>query len=374
MNARITVILIFATFFSVAVTTSAAESGFVWDTSDYERIKLQWNKKPALIYLMPELDESTPERRNATCKPIHHVFSPDGLVKLTRDLGGDLPNLAGMFYGFSEVTYADGKTCDMWHCTSGALQQGLRHWHMGLDLDSEEDIAAIKNDDNPYNHVSLREDVYWHPQTIHYPDGRGVQSKKSIALESRIVGICRAQRYGVEGWEIDFISILGATYEWPILLEDDGSGAGFRFCASEEVAKKTANLTYYLRPDGKGKLGECLRWDPNNLTSPGSIRCENRPWTALSFVLNDERYTVLCIQHSTNPKPSYFNEDTSGCFGPTFAAKITKDEPLTVIYRLWIQKGEMTVLQCAELHQEFVPNFRKQLLERYNGALQISPK
>jgi hypothetical protein len=368
------IVLVFLTCNFLQIDLATAEDGFIWDTSNEERIELLWNNKPALVCVMPELDESSPGRRIETSRPFHHIFSPDGSIRLTRENLGKQQTLCGMTYGFSNFTYGKGKTCDLLHCTGDAHQQALMGWLIGMELGTEEDLGAIEKDENPYDHVSLCQNIYWHPKATYDADGRSVQSRKSIADEHRVVGICRRIHDERQGWEIDFMSMLHTRETMPIHLGDNGNGAGLRFCATEKLAKDTANLSYYLRPNGKGKPGECLRWDPNNPNSEESINCKNRRWTALCFVLNNQRYTVLCIEHPTNPKPSYYDEDASGCFGASFSADISRDESLTVIYRLWIQQGELTVNQCEKLQQEFVNNFSSQLRERYLGTIQLTPK
>ena len=45
-------------------------------------------------------------------------------------------------------------------------------------------------------------------------------------------------------------------------LDGDPQHAGFHFRANQEVAKNGKENTYYLRPDGKGKLGDTRNWDP----------------------------------------------------------------------------------------------------------------
>ena len=73
-------------------------------------------------YRFPVLDTSTPESREATYKPYHFMYSPDGSILLTKGPGGLYTHHRGLFYGFSKITYGNGKTCDTWHCPEGAYQ------------------------------------------------------------------------------------------------------------------------------------------------------------------------------------------------------------------------------------------------------------
>ena len=71
-------------------------------------------------------------------------------------------------------------------------------------------------------------------------------------------------------------------------LRGDPQHAGFQFRAHNDVHEhKKEKETYFLRPDGKGELGDTLNWDPK--TKKGPI---NLPWDACSFVLDGDRYTA----------------------------------------------------------------------------------
>ena len=127
-----------------------------------------------------------------------------------------------------------------------------------------------------------------------------------------------------------------------------------QFRASQEVPDQTKDQTYYIRTDGKGQPGETRNWDHKNPDAPQNEECTNRPWLAMSFVLDGERYTVLYIDHPDNPKPSHYSERDYGRFGSFFVTDVTADEPLDVKYRYFIKQGEMTVDECQALCNEFV--------------------
>jgi hypothetical protein len=74
----------------------------------------------------------------------------------------------------------------------------------------------------------------------------------------------------------------------------------------------------------------------------------------MSFVIGGKRYTVLYMDHPTNPKPARYSERDYGRFGSYFVADVTKVKPLDVQYRVWVQDGEMTVDQCEKLSAEFI--------------------
>jgi hypothetical protein len=305
---------------------------FKWQEPAEDHIDLTFDGKPALRYVMPKIDDSSPERRNETFKPFHHVWSPDGDTLLTKGPGGLFPHHRGIFYGFNKITYGDGKQCDTWHCTGKAYQ-------------SHEEVLKAET----------KLDLAWHQTAI---DWHG-QDGEAFAHEKRRVTISRLTHYGVDGWQITFNSELSTADGKPIHLDGDPQHAGVQFRASQHVPDKTANQTYYLRTDGKGEPGDYRNWDHKNPDAAGNEECTNRPWNALSFVIDGQRYTVVYLDHPNNPKPARYSERDYGRFGSYFVADVTKDKPLTVKYRFWIQPGEMTVEQCEALHQTFVGSANK---------------
>ncbi|NOY41685.1 MAG: DUF1080 domain-containing protein [Planctomycetes bacterium] len=273
-------------------------------------------KRKVWGYNYPTLDTSTPESRERTYKPYHDVYAPDGSVLLTKGPGGLYTHHRGLFYGFSKITYGDGKKCDTWHCGAGAFQS-----HEKLDKGTAT--------------------IYWHGE-----DG------EVFAHEEREVRSVPTSS-DVQGTLLEFRSRLEPVGEQPIHLDGDPQHAGFQFRAAQEVAEKTKGQTYFLRTDGKGKLGETRNWNHKDLNDPMNEECTNRPWNAMSFVVGDKRYTALYMDHPSNPKPARYSERDYGRFGSYFVTDVTQDKPLNVKYRLWLQEGEMTVDECAALTAEF---------------------
>ena len=131
-------------------------------------------------------------------------------------------------------------------------------------------------------------------------------------------------------------------------LDGDPQHSGFQFRAHNDVAKKTAKETYYLRPDGKGKPGETRNWEPKK---GGPV---NLPWDVMSFVLDGKRYSVAYIDHPKNPGEKRYSERDYGRFGCYFEADLTPQTPLVLNHRIWLQEGEMTAAQVEDLRQAFV--------------------
>jgi hypothetical protein len=156
------------------------------------------------------------------------------------------------------------------------------------------------------------------------------------------------------GWLIEFASRLETADGRPIRLDGDPQHAGFHFRAAQEVAAKTASETYFVRTDGNGVPGETRNWDAASRDAAMNAQCENRPWLAMSFVIDGKRYTVLYMDHPDNPKPARYSERDYGRFGSYFFAEVTKKKPLHIRYRMYVREGELTVAECAALQRDFI--------------------
>jgi len=103
------------------------EESFAWHDHPGDHTDLFFGKRPVLTYYYHPLDESSKESRERTYKVFHHLYSPRGDRVVTNGLPDDpkihSPHHRGVFYGFNRISYGDGKTADLWHCTNGAYQE-----------------------------------------------------------------------------------------------------------------------------------------------------------------------------------------------------------------------------------------------------------
>ncbi len=309
---------------------SDATPAMAWHKVPGKYTELRQGDRPIFRYMHRALDESTEQNRFETYKVFHHLYSPSGEQLLTNGPTGEAPyskevqypHHRGLYYGFNRITFGAGKEADTWHCPKGESQQHV-------EFLAEE----------------VGEDFGRHRLAIHWHDREG----EVFLREQREV----TATVGPEGTVIDFVSTLEPATEGTVYLDGDPQHAGVQFRAIDQVAKSTADQTYYLRTDGKGKPGEFRNWNHTNLDDPINPECTNRPWNALSFVVGDQRYTVLYMDHPENPKPAYYSERDYGRFGSYFVTEVTKEKPLTVKYRLWIQEEEMTLDTCEAFSREF---------------------
>lgn len=293
------------------------QSGFTMVDKPGESSEIQFQGRPILRYMCQPIDESNKEKRELTYKVYHHLYDPAGSRLVTKGPGGQYTHHRGIFYAFNKVTYGEGKKCDIWHCPNA----------------SQEHEKFLSTETGPVL-ARQRIEIRWHGM-----------NKEVFGREEREMTV-----YNVLGGTlVEFASLLRSADGKPIQLDGDPQHAGFHFRADNEVSAKTNKQTIYVRPDGAGKPGETRNWDPKTRKGP-----TNLPWDAMSFVLGEKRYTAAYLDKPSNPKEARFSERDYGRFGSYFEYEVTKEKPLRVNYRIWLQEGQMTPEQVASLDQEFV--------------------
>jgi len=263
-----------------------------------------------------------------TFKPFHNVFDPvDGSTMLTNTSAktakdGQFPHHRGLFFGFNRISYTgpDGKkkTADIWHGTQNVFSE-----HEKMLFTEAGQVLGRQ-----------RAQIAWHGS-----DGA------TFAEETRELTVYNTPGGTLIDWSTRLVSKAGT-----IRLDGDPQHAGFHFRANQEVAKNGKEQTYYLRPDGKGKNGETRNWDAKG-KNPQAI---NLPWNAMSFLTDGKRFTVLRVNHPSNPGETRGSEREYGRFGDYFEYDLTPEKPLQIRYRLWIQQGEMSADQCERIARAFV--------------------
>jgi Methane oxygenase PmoA len=314
---------------------------FAWAEKKGEYAELMLTRSgsvtPYLRYMDRPYDTSSTAAREKSYKVFHHLYDPAGTRFVTN--GGFTndnitdpkkllyPHHRGIMYGFNKCSYGpDLKLqADTWHCPpQGDKKKVANTAHV-----AHEKTLSIATGPVLGRHRVL---LGWY--------GAG---DKPFAEEERELTV-----YNIKGGTlVEFASRLKTT-GGKVRVDGDPQHAGFQFRATNDVAEKTAKQTYYLRPDGKGKLGETRNWDPKSKEGPVDL-----PWDAMCFVLDKKRYTTCYVNHPNNPKETRFSERDYGRFGGYFQRDITEEQPLVVNYRLWLQDGEMTQEQVQALRTTF---------------------
>lgn len=309
-----------------------AADGFSWKDTPGKHADLSFGDRLVARYMYERLDLSSPERREETFKPFHHVFDVAGKETITKGAGGKFTHHRGIYYGFSKTGYTDAagkaQTVDTWHCRPGAAgQPGTHQTH-------EEFLEQIGDEKRAVQKVKIA-----------WRGNDGVV----FANEERIL----AFSWDTDGaLVVDFSSKL-VPVSGKVTVDGDPQHAGFHFRASGEVADSTAKQTYYIRPKtGKDDPGKTINWDAKNDTEA----TRDLAWKAMSFVTGGDRYTTVYLDRPTNPKPARFSERDYGRFGSYFVSEATPEKPLQVAYRLVIAKGERTPEQCEALSAAYLKN------------------
>jgi len=307
---------------SVEPPLTDAPTSFQWTDVSHEHILLTFGSRKVLDYIDLPFDDSTKQLREKTYKVFHQLYDPEGTHLVSKGAGGQDTHHRGLFYGFSRITYGDGKQhANTWQCT-------------GDSYESHEGVLASAA--GPVIGRQLLA-IDWHGE-----------KKKVFAHEERELTV-----YAVPGGTLlDFTSRLKSV-AGTVHLDGDADNphhAGFHFRAANEVAAKTHAETYYLRPDAIGKPGKEVSWGSDK-PDPHSL---NQPWKGMSFVIGGKRYTAAILDTPENPKESRWSERNYGRFGSYFIADVTSEKPLTVRYRFWLQDGETTQDRLAALDADFV--------------------
>jgi hypothetical protein len=287
---------------------------FAWRDTPGKSADLTLADRPVLRYMYEKLDTSSDARRDETIKPYHHVYDPAGDTIITKGPGGQFTHHRGLFFGFNRVTHDGDKQADVWHCRNGESQQHVEF------LAQEAGTVLGRH----------RVKIEW----------RG-RKDDVFAIEERELTAYNTP----DGRLIEFASRVTTT-GGDVKLDGDPQHAGFHFRASNEVSAKTAKQTYYLRPDGRGELGDTRNW-------PQRKDHVDLPWNAMSFVVGGQRFTALYLDKPTNPKEARFSERDYGRFGSYFEYTITKEKPLAVNYRVWVQRGELTGEEATARDKNF---------------------
>ncbi|QGJ72360.1 Hypothetical protein PBC10988_40790 [Planctomycetales bacterium 10988] len=294
---------------------------FAFAESADDATDLLYKEKPVLRYIHPTFDDSSAETREATYKVFHHVFDPSGERIVTKGPGGLFTHHRGLFYGFNKIRYAEGqKEADTWHSRGKA--------YTSHEKSLSEEAGPILG-----RHRVM---INWHGQ-----------EGEVFLTEQREMTV-----YAVsDGHLIEFASKL-QTKVGHVELDGDPQHAGFQFRAHNEVADSNQNLTYYLRPDGKGEMGQTKNWGkrPQKGETEDFV---NLPWDVMSFVLGEQRYSVARIDHPKNPREARFSERPYGRFGSYFEYHLTEEKPLKLNYRVWLQEGEMKKPEVVALKNDF---------------------
>jgi Methane oxygenase PmoA len=332
-----------ATLAPMSPPPTSVSKEFHWKDTKGENMELLRGNQPILRYVYKAYDNSTPANREKTYKVFHHVFEPNGTRLITN--GGDAdpenavkklyPHHRGLMFAFNKITQFDAQGNKISYLDEkGKMVNTFDTWHT-KPRDTHESHDTFLSSEAGQVLGRHRVGINWHN-----PDN------KVFAKEEREMTV-----YGIDGGTLIEFATRLKTLGGKVKLDGDPQHSGFQFRAHNDVSEKnTAKQTYYLRPDGKGSLGDTRNWgDPKSK----QFNTINLPWDVMSFVLYGKRFSVAYLDNPANPGEKRYSERDYGRFGCYFEYDLTPEHPLVLNHRIWLQNGEMTGDQARALSAEF---------------------
>ena len=295
----------------------ASQEGFSWKDKPGDYLDLLFNGRKVMRY-MYAYDDSSPERLDDTNKPYHHVFDAEGENLLTKGPPGGLyPHHRGIFIGWNKLEFG-GKEYNLWS------MNGVAQRHQKFLKEIAGAVLAISE------------------SLINWNDPNG----EPIIVEQRKITVFHQPDPTI--LLLDFHTRLEAV-RGEVFLNGDPEHGGFQYRAHNDVStgseravrvaveasqqisqdvvedNKAARATYLFYEDGI---------DPR--------KDQDLPWAAMSYGLNDRRYSVQHMNPPENPRPTIYSAYRDyGRFGAFFKKKIGSGETLALRYRILVVEGNM---------------------------------
>lgn len=236
-------------------------------------------------------DKSAADKLNLTYKPYLHVFDAEGRAPITKGPGGVFPHHRAIFVGWNKILI-NGTTYDRWHMSGGAQ--------------IHQKFLAQKADAQGATFTS-------------HVDWMGKADQPILAEERTIAFLpAPAPAYAFIDVTSKLKAVAGETQ-----LDGDPEHAGVQFRPANEVDKAE---TAYVFPKANAD----------------TKKDRDYPWVGETFALNGKRYSVVYLNHPSNPKSAIFSAYRDyGRFGAFFKATIPKDAELSIRCGFLVAEGEM---------------------------------
>jgi len=274
----------------LGLSLSIKGSGFELSETPSEHLSIHWDGRLLGKYQLA-YDASSKERLHDTYKPFLQLLDPITGQAITKGAGGQFTHHRGIFLGWNKVK--TGKSSyDFWHMVRCAqIHQFF----------TQAQVSA--------GQASFQSRIHWVPD-----------NQKPVLTEERTMTFHRPQDTDMSH-VIDVHTELTARVD--LELDGDPEHAGFQFRPANEVQAKE---TRYLFP----KEGQNPRKD------------KDLPWVAEQFTLQGRSYTVLHLNHPSNPSPTQYSAYRDyGRFGAFFRHSLEKDCTLELNYRIVILPGPL---------------------------------
>lgn len=297
----------FSAFVALALTGGiAGGADFSIQKKSNKHIDIKFNDRPLARV---QIANDPEDRAHETYKVFTHVASPtssDGPDWITKGPRGKYSHHRGVFIGFSNTKVEGADKVDAWHMKN--VRQEFRRVVYQRATDQRVRLVIAIDWLTPDQKLLAE----WRTIVVHRPE-----SDKSFAIDQAST----------------LKAVAGDTK-----LGGDPEHAGYQFRANQAVAEnKSAKYRY------ADKI-EDIR------------KARNVPWTAMSFTIDDQPYTVQHMSHPTLPgKTRYSAYRNYGRFGVFFTDSLDQGETATYRIRLHISSGS------------FSDNGRAQMRKRYQA-------
>ena len=244
-------------------------------------------------------DVSTPAARLEAYKPYLHVFDAGGHAPITKGAGGYSTHHRGIFIGWNKIS-ANGKSYDRWH-----MQGGDQIHEKFLAQSATKDRATF---------TSL---VRW----------TGGTQDSTLIEEERTLTVLPAPPPGYALIEMTskLKAVAGET-----VLGGDPEHAGLHFRPADEIERSATTYLY-----------------PRENAAPHKDR--DYPWFGESFTVGGNRYSVIYLNHSSNPKGAAISAYRDyGRFGAYFSMTIPAGGAQTIRARFLIVAGEFPTAEMIQ--------------------------
>ncbi len=288
------------TAWTATITRGRPATGFAWRDVPGHWLDLLCDGKKVTRYMYAH-DTSTADRLHETYKVFHHVYDRDGTL-LTKGPDGENPYVKGqythhrgLYIGWNKLKCGE-QTGDWWHMS------GVFMVHRGF----------VENVAGP---VLARSTA-----RIEWIDKKAAP----VIAEERRVTVFRTSEPTVVllDWETSLKAVGG-----DVVLDGDPEHAGFQYRPHNDVADgpKDVKAKYLFHKDGID-----------------AHKDQNLPWVGMSYGLNGGRYSVLHINHPSNPEPLVYSAYRDyGRFGAFFKDQIKAGQVLRLRYRVAVSRGDL---------------------------------
>ncbi|MBM3860320.1 MAG: hypothetical protein FJ395_11795 [Verrucomicrobia bacterium] len=229
----------------LALITLAA--GFTFKDTKGKHLDVLQDGKLLARY-MCAYDNSSPEKIELTGKPFLHVFDPDGKTPITNGPGGEYPHHRGIFIGWRKLTIGD-KSYNFW---------GMNDGHQ------------------VHRKFVMRKDKTGFTSLVDWTTAEG----KVLLTEERAFTFLSPARpsYAVIETTSKIKTLAGEA-----ILDGDPEHAGLQFRAANEMERESTEYIF-----------------PKENADPKTDR--DYPWVGLSYTLGGKQYSVVYLNHPSNPK------------------------------------------------------------------------